>query len=120
MPKQIQSECRCKEAWCGCEMGMAERCSSGERCESKSACRCDEGCTCKAIASSVARSLDKLPLGSDESAVAWFYRVLRNAVVDHYRRAGTSDCALAALARDLDEHSEPDLDGRITATTPAC
>ncbi|HWE25913.1 MAG TPA: sigma-70 family RNA polymerase sigma factor [Myxococcales bacterium] len=59
-----------------------------------------------------ARSLDKFPLGSDESAVAWFYRVLRNAVVDHYRRAGASDRALATLARELDEHTEPDLDER--------
>jgi arsenate reductase len=41
-----------------------------------------------------ARSLDKVPLGSEESAVAWFYRVLRNAVLDHYRRAGASDRAL--------------------------
>src|SRR6266849_6813692 len=37
-----------------------------------------------------ARSLDRVPLESEESAVAWFYRVLRNAVLDHYRRAGAS------------------------------
>jgi RNA polymerase sigma factor (sigma-70 family) len=58
------------------------------------------------------RTLDKLPGGDDESAVAWFYRVLRNAVVDHYRRRGASERALATLARELDEHSEPDLDER--------
>ena len=45
-----------------------------------------------------ARSLDRLPIEDGESAVAWFYRVLRNAVVDHYRRGGASDRALSALA----------------------
>jgi RNA polymerase sigma factor (sigma-70 family) len=59
-----------------------------------------------------ARSLDKVPLESEESAVAWFYRVLRNAVVDHYRRSGASERALATLARQLDEVMEPDLDER--------
>jgi RNA polymerase sigma factor (sigma-70 family) len=59
-----------------------------------------------------ARSLDKLPLGETESAVSWFYRVLRNAVIDHYRRAGASDRALATLARQLDQEAEPDLDER--------
>ncbi len=59
-----------------------------------------------------ARSLDKLPLGSEESAVAWFYRVLRNAVVDHYRRGGASERALASLARELEEQTEPNLDER--------
>jgi len=59
-----------------------------------------------------ARSLDRVPLESEESAVAWFYRVLRNAVLDHYRRAGASDRALSKLARELDQQAEPDLDER--------
>lgn len=59
-----------------------------------------------------ARSLDKLPLGTEESALAWFYRVLRNAVIDHYRRGGASERALAALTRQLDEQTEPNLDER--------
>ena len=60
-----------------------------------------------------ARGLDKLPaLGSEESAVAWFYRVLRNALVDHYRRGGASARALSILAREVEEHVEPDLDTR--------
>jgi RNA polymerase sigma-70 factor (ECF subfamily) len=41
-------------------------------------------------------------LRDQESAVAWFYRVLRNAVTDHYRRAGSSKRALEAFARELD------------------
>ncbi len=57
-----------------------------------------------------ARSLDKLPFDSSESSVAWFYRVLRNAVIDHYRRGGTSEKALAALARELDEAAAPSPD----------
>jgi RNA polymerase sigma factor (sigma-70 family) len=59
-----------------------------------------------------ARSLDKLPLGTEESALAWFYRVLRNAVIDHYRRGGASERALATLSRQLDEQTEPNLDER--------
>jgi RNA polymerase sigma-70 factor (ECF subfamily) len=60
-----------------------------------------------------ARGLDKLPdVGSEESAVAWFYRVLRNAVIDHRRRGGASERALAALARDMEASVEPDLDTR--------
>jgi RNA polymerase sigma-70 factor (ECF subfamily) len=34
----------------------------------------------------------------EQSIVAWFYRVLRNAVVDHYRRRGTEDRALVRIA----------------------
>ena len=39
----------------------------------------------------------------DESAVAWFYRLLRNAVIDHYRRAATGRKALEAHAREVPE-----------------
>ena len=51
MTNQIQSECRCKELGCGCEMRTAHRCSCAERCDCKSACGCGEGCTCKAVLS---------------------------------------------------------------------
>ncbi len=37
----------------------------------------------------------------DESAVAWFYRLLRNAVVDHARRSGATDRALRRWADEL-------------------
>src|SRR4051812_18282927 len=60
-----------------------------------------------------ARGLANLPALDDaESAVAWFYRVLRNAVIDHHRRGGTSERALSALAREMEEHVQPDLDTR--------
>ena len=31
-----------------------------------------------------------------ETVVAWFYRVLRNALIDHYRRQGVEERAIAA------------------------
>lgn len=44
----------------------------------------------------------------EESATAWFYRVLRNAVVDHARREGASRRALAAVAAGLDPAEPPE------------
>ena len=45
------------------------------------------------------KSLEKAGDVRDESSsIAWFYRMLRNAVIDHYRRRGTRDRALEALA----------------------
>jgi RNA polymerase sigma factor (sigma-70 family) len=38
-------------------------------------------------------------LKDDESVVAWFYRILRNAIVDHSRKAGVHARALASTAR---------------------
>lgn len=42
----------------------------------------------------------------DERTVAWFYRLLRNAVVDYYRRRSKEARGLEALARELGETSE--------------
>jgi RNA polymerase sigma factor (sigma-70 family) len=39
-------------------------------------------------------------LRSEESGQAWFYRLLRNALVDHYRRAGAQARALTAVASE--------------------
>ena len=46
-------------------------------------------------------------LRDESSAVAWFYRLLRNAVIDHYRRTGTRSRALEGLARELEGAFEP-------------
>jgi len=46
-------------------------------------------------------------LRDDEAAVAWFYRLLRNAVIDHARRSAVRGRALEALARELAEAHEP-------------
>lgn len=47
-------------------------------------------------------------LRDEEAATAWFYRSLRNALIDHYRRGGASERALAAVAAELDEAQAPD------------
>lgn len=46
-------------------------------------------------------------LRDESSAVAWFYRTLRNAVIDHYRRTSTRSKALEAFAREMDGAVEP-------------
>ncbi|RKG98363.1 sigma-70 family RNA polymerase sigma factor [Corallococcus sp. CA053C] len=40
-------------------------------------------------------------LREEQSAVAWFYRLLRNALVDAHRRARREDSARESLAREL-------------------
>ena len=62
---------------------------------------------------SFARSMDRLPLEPEESVTAWFYRVLRNGVIDHYRRRGASERALASLRNEHEEAPpEPSPDER--------
>lgn len=46
-------------------------------------------------------------LRDDESAVAWFYRMLRNAVIDHYRRNAVAGSALERFASELPESVPP-------------
>ena len=43
----------------------------------------------------------------DESAVAWFYRLLRNAIVDHHRRSSVRNRALDGLAAEMKDAVEP-------------
>jgi len=43
----------------------------------------------------------------EERAVAWFYRTLRNAIVDHWRSRGAAARAEEALARELADAHEP-------------
>lgn len=49
-------------------------------------------------------------LREEQSATAWFYSVLRNAVIDHHRRRTTESGALSRLAIELgsEEPSTPD------------
>jgi RNA polymerase sigma-70 factor (ECF subfamily) len=53
-------------------------------------------------------------LREGESAIAWFYRTLRNAVIDRHRRRGAASRALEAFARELDSEVEPSADVRQT------
>lgn len=51
-------------------------------------------------------------LRSGESAVAWFYRLLRNALIDRYRANAALGRALESLAGDAtDGHEEADIRG---------
>ena len=43
-----------------------------------------------------------------EAVVAWFYRMLRNAVIDRHRRKGAAARGLESLTREMgDEHTPP-------------
>ena len=58
-----------------------------------------------------ARGLDRLDtIREGDSAVAWFYRVLRNAVIDHHRRHAAANRGLDAFAAELSAQSEPGAD----------
>jgi RNA polymerase sigma factor (sigma-70 family) len=45
---------------------------------------------------------------ADEAIVPWFYRLLRNAAIDRFRRQGTAARALETFARELETHAEAD------------
>lgn len=47
---------------------------------------------------------DEIPA---ERVVAWFYRVLRNAAIDHHRRQSVRDRGLAHFAREMEEAVAP-------------
>jgi len=46
-------------------------------------------------------------LRDGESAVAWFYRLLRNAVIDHYRRRAAQASALERFGSEVDDVVPP-------------
>jgi RNA polymerase sigma-70 factor (ECF subfamily) len=54
----------------------------------------------------------------DGSIVPWFYRALRNAAIDRFRRRDAAGRALEAFARELETHAAPDLE--IHAEICAC
>jgi RNA polymerase sigma-70 factor (ECF subfamily) len=49
----------------------------------------------------------------DESTVAWFYRILRNTVVDHYRRRASKDAAHEAFASEMPETYVPEIQATV-------
>lgn len=58
---------------------------------------------------SLAKAVERLDsLRDQDAAVAWFYRLLRNAVVDHSRRTGAAERTLERYARQLEALTEPD------------
>src|SRR6188472_3055378 len=55
-----------------------------------------------------ARGLDKLEtLRDGEAVIPWFYRTLRNATVDYFRRTKVADRALTRFAEELETAEEP-------------
>lgn len=65
------------------------------------------------------RSLDRAAsLGGSESATTWFYRVLRNAITDHYRRRDSRGRALDRFAAETEVAETPD--NGLEAVVCAC
>jgi RNA polymerase sigma-70 factor (ECF subfamily) len=61
-------------------------------------------------------------LHNEESAVAWFYRILRHAVADHYRALGAEVRRNQVILEESTisgDHQEPPLD-EVRATACAC
>jgi len=52
---------------------------------------------------------------NEESTVAWFYRVLRNAVADHYRRSGARETAYEQFAAEAPVSYEAELQQTVCA-----
>src|SRR4051794_38434482 len=46
----------------------------------------------------------------NESAIGWFYRVLRNATIDHLRKQATKERNADQLVAEIERASEPDPD----------
>lgn len=60
------------------------------------------------LQSAFVRGIEKQSaLRDEESAVAWFYRLLRNAVIDHYRSQGSLNRVFGEWPEDLDVPGEP-------------
>jgi RNA polymerase sigma factor (sigma-70 family) len=68
------------------------------------------------------RSLEKDrvdTLRDPEAVIPWFYRLLRNAVIDHHRRRGAEDRALAYAAGTADA-AAPGADEKLRDEVCAC
>jgi RNA polymerase sigma-70 factor (ECF subfamily) len=48
-----------------------------------------------------------------ESAIGWFYRVLRNAIIDHARRRAADGRKIDALAHESDTTTDPELENVV-------
>lgn len=57
-------------------------------------------------------------LRADESAVAWFYRLLRNAIIDHHRRNAVAQRALDGVTAEAPTSTV--LDDELMATVCEC
>src|SRR5215208_7840563 len=65
------------------------------------------------------KSLERAPpLAGESSVIAWFYRVLRNALTDYYRRRDSRGRAVTRLAAESPAATEPDPE--LEAAACAC
>lgn len=55
----------------------------------------------------------------DESSIAWFYRLLRNAVTDYYRRKDAGKRAMESVAQEAPT-ADPGFDTELERTVCAC
>jgi RNA polymerase sigma factor (sigma-70 family) len=66
------------------------------------------------------RSLDRVDsIRKTESAVAWFYRVLRNTIADHFRRQEARDRTLVQVSAEAEEPADTP-DEEVEAVVCAC
>jgi RNA polymerase sigma-70 factor (ECF subfamily) len=60
------------------------------------------------LQSAYVRALEhEAELRASESSIAWFYRMLRNAVIDFYRRREVEDRVLGEWAKELETETAP-------------
>jgi RNA polymerase sigma-70 factor (ECF subfamily) len=73
-----------------------------------------------ALQEGFARAIERAPtLRDGDSVIAWFYRLLRNAVIDQYRRRGAENRALAWVAGTTEE-SDPGPEAELHAAVCEC
>jgi RNA polymerase sigma factor (sigma-70 family) len=58
------------------------------------------------------RGMGRVDGSNEESVIAWFYRTLRNAAIDHHRRHKTAGKALEAFGAEAEDKVEPDAEMR--------
>jgi RNA polymerase sigma factor (sigma-70 family) len=59
------------------------------------------------------------PMHDSEAITAWFYRVLRNAIADHYRHAGAEQRAYERVLAEVEDSVTP-TDSELFETVCAC
>jgi RNA polymerase sigma-70 factor, ECF subfamily len=60
------------------------------------------------LQSAFARGLERAAGVDDQKVVAWFYRILRNAVIDHYRHRSSAARAIEAWGQDFATKQQPE------------
>src|SRR6266567_2759064 len=64
------------------------------------------------LQSAFTRGLERGAGVEDEKVVAWFYRVLRNSIIDHYRQRSRSARAMETWGREFQDEVAPGVELR--------